>query len=232
MNRTGKIICGAAFLLFGIGWLLEILNVINFNYEGWWTIFVIFPFLVGLFSYKDKTGSLIGLGTGVLLLLACRDIISWNDFWKLVICLVAIVVGIGILFSRKGFFSNNAPERETIKEIRNVNQDGRQIRQINVSFGKRIYEFAGQQFEGADVQASFGFVSLDLRNADILDGAVLNIECSFGGMEIRIGGDVCVKQALNTSFGGVEDNHAVMSANGTKTLYIKGRCNFGGIEIK
>ena len=73
MNKTGKIVSGIALLLFGIGWTLELTNVIEFSYEGWWTLFIIIPCLIGLFTQKDKSAPLIGIGTGVLLLLSTRN---------------------------------------------------------------------------------------------------------------------------------------------------------------
>ena len=233
MSRTGKIICGAALLLFGIVWVLEITNVIDkFSYEGWWTIFIIVPFFVSLFTSKQKAGSIIGIGIGVLLLLSTRGIVEWYNFWKLILCLIAIVWGLTLIFNRKGPWSGSCPDKNAVKELKQIDQDGRHIRQINVSFGKQIFEFAGQRFEGADVQSNFGFVSIDLRNADLLDGAVIKVDCNFGGIEIRAGHDVIIKQAVNTSFAGVESHHEEIYTDNMKTIYINGKCCFGGIEVK
>ena len=229
-NRTGRIVAGIAFLAFGIGWALELAGVININIEGWWTAFIIIPCLAALFSDKHKSGPLIGLGVGILLLLATRGLLPWEDIWKYIVCLVAVIWGLSMLFGR-GNVCTKAAHR-TVDELKQINQDGRQIRQINVSFGKQHYEFAGQRFEGASVQTSFGFTALDLRNADILDGAVVDIDCSFGGMEIRVDKNVCVKTAVESSFAGIESHCDAQPVEGCKTLYVKGHCSFGGIEIK
>ena len=232
MNRTSRIISGVAFLLFGIGWALELAGFITISLKGWWTIFIIIPCFAALFSSIKKTVALTGLGIGILLLLSTRGIIPWEDFWKYILCLVAVLWGLSLIFVRKTRFDSKRPDRSTVKELKQINQDGRQIRQINVNFGKQIFEFAGQQFEGADVQTSFGFSSIDLRNADILDGSIVNIDCSFGGMEIRVGRDICVKTAIETSFAGVESQCDLQPNDAVKTLYIKGKCTFGGIDIK
>ena len=232
MSNTGKIISGIALLLFGIGWALELTDVINFSYEGWWTLFIIIPCLIGFFSFKDKGMSLIGIGTGVLLLLATRGVIEWSDFWKYLLCLIAVIWGFILIFCRKNLPGSFSPDKKTVKELRQINQDGRSIRQINIKFGKQLFEFAGQRFEGATVQTSFGFVGIDLRNADILDGAVIDIDCNFGGMEIRVGDDVIVKPAVEASFAGVECNDHLFSSENAKIIYVKGKCIFGGIEIK
>ena len=231
MNRTSRIIGGIAFLAFGIGWMLELTGVININLDGWWTLFIIIPCFAALFSNKQKSVPLIGLGVGILLLLATRGIIPWYDFWKYVVCIVAVIWGLSLLFGHKSCGCRKQPSCNT-DELKLIDLDGRQVRNINVSFGKHLYEFSGQRFEGADVQTSFGFTALDLRNSDLLDGAVINIDCSFGGMEIRVDKDVCVKTAVESSFAGVETKCDAMPNACNKTLYVKGHCSFGGIEIK
>lgn len=230
MDNNSRIIGGVALLLLGVGLLLEVTHVIDFSFEGWWTAFIIIPCMINFFSSKNKTASLIGVGTGVLLLLATRGIIPWHEFWKYLVCVVFIVWGLMLIFGRR--LSSACSSTNSIEELKQVDQDGRKIRHINASFGKQTYDFAGQRFEGARVQTSFGFVGIDLRGADILDGSVIDVDCSFGGMEIRVGDDVMVKQTVEASFAGVDYKaHQFLSEN-AKTIYVKGRCSFGGIEIK
>lgn len=232
MNNSGKIIGGVALLLLGIGLMLEVTQVIDFNFEGWWTAFIIIPCMISFFNSKNKTMSLIGVGTGVLLLLATRGIIPWHEFWRYLICVVFILWGLMLIFSNSHKSSCSKADKKDVENLNLINQEGRSIRQINASFGKQYYEFAGQRFEGAKIQCSFGFVGIDLRDADILDGAVIDVDCSFGGLEIRVGDDVMVKHAVDASFAGVECKEHVRSSDNIKTVYLKGRCTFGGIEIK
>ena len=229
MDNKGKIIGGIALLLLGIGLMLEVTHVIDFNFEGWWTAFIIIPCLISFFNSQNKTLSLIGVGTGVLLLLAARDIIPWSEFWRYLICIVFILWGLMLLFGSR---RSSEPDKKAVDELKKIDQDGRSIRQINASFGKQSYEFAGQRFEGARVQCSFGFVGIDLRGADLLDGAVIDVDCSFGGMEIRVGDDVLVRNTIDASFAGVDCKDHLQYPERTKTLYVKGHCSFGGIEIK
>ena len=232
MNNSSRIIGGVALLLLGVGLLLEVTHVIDFNFEGWWTAFIIIPCIISFFNSKNKTMSLFGVGTGVLLLLASRGIIPWDEFWRYLICVVFIVWGIMLIFSRQISSGCSLANKKNIDEIRQIEQDGRTIRQVKASFGKQYYEFAGQRFEGAKVQTSFGFVGIDLRNADILDGAVIDVECSFGGMEFRVGDNILVKQYIEASFAGVDYKEHQHISETAKTIYFKGHCSFGGIEIK
>lgn len=229
MNRTSKTIGGIALLAFGIVWALELLGLISIKLDGWWALFIIVPCFINIFNDKHKAGAIIGCGVGVLLLLAARNIIPWNDIWKYMLCLAAVVWGVSLLFfnNKKSCCHSHNGESSTP-----VILDGSKSHKIDVSFSKQDYSFDGQPFEGADVHTSFGFVSLDLRNADLRDGAVINVDCSFGGMEIRVPKGICVVNDIDATFAGVDCDCDTRHTDGAKTLYLKGRCNFGGIEIK
>jgi predicted membrane protein len=229
MKRTSKIIGGIALLAFGIVWALELLDVIHISLDGWWALFVIVPCFVNIFSDKNKAGAIIGCGIGVLLLLAARSIIPWNDIWKYMICIVAVVWGISLLFFSK---KNSSCHSHSAEHPDPVVLDGDHQHKIDVTFGKQEYSYDGQSFLGADVHTSFGFVSLDLRNADIRDGAVISVDCSFGGIQIRLPKGICVNNGIDATFAGVDCDCCTQPADGLNTIYLKGSCNFGGIELK
>lgn len=225
MKRTSKIIGGIALVAFGIVWALELLDVISISLEGWWALFIIVPCFINIFNDRRKAGAIIGCGIGILLLLAARSIIPWNDIWKYMLCLVAVVWGLTLLF-----FSNkkSSDRRHNSEQAAPVVLDDN----IEVNFGKQEYSFDGQPLEGADVHVSFGFVGLDLRDADIRDGAVINVDCSFGGIQIRLPKGVCINNRIDTTLAGVDCDCCTQPTDGAKTIYLKGHCNFGGIEIK
>ena len=230
MNRISKIVGGIALLAFGIVWALELLNVISISLEGWWALFVIVPCFINIFNDRHKAGAIIGFGIGILLLLAARGIIPWNDIWKYMVCIAAVVWGISLLlFNKKSNILCNNGEQPAAPAVA---IDGSKMNKIDVTFGKQEYSYEGQCFEGVYVHTSFGFVSLDLRGADIRDGAVIVVDCSFGGMEIRVPKGVCVNNGIDTAFAGVDCDCCIQPSDGIKTLYLKGHCSFGGIEIK
>ncbi len=225
MKRTSKIIGGIALVAFGIVWALELLDVISISLEGWWALFIIVPCFINIFNDRRKAGAIIGCGIGILLLLAARSIIPWNDIWKYMLCLVAVVWGLTLLFFSNKKSSDRRHNSELAAPV--VLDDN-----IEVNFGKQEYSYDGQPFEGADVHVSFGFVGLDLRDADIRDGAVINVDCSFGGIQIRLPKGVCINNRIDTTLAGVDCDCCTQPTDGAKTLHLKGHCNFGGIEIK
>ena len=114
MDNNSKIIGGVALLLLGVGLLLEVSHVIDFNFEGWWTAFIIIPCMINFFNAKNKTASLIGVGIGVLLLLATRGIIPWHEIWKYFVCVVFIIWGIMLIFGRRIASCNSSDDKKKI----------------------------------------------------------------------------------------------------------------------
>lgn len=227
MKQALKIVIGLALIAAGLLWILTILGVLTFDFstEGWWTLFIIVPCLFGLINDKDKVGPCIGIGWGVLLLLAARDVISWNMMWQIGLAVMIIGFGIKILFV-KNCSCHGVCEQKTIT------RDGKVIRCIEASFGKQEISFAGEKFEGADVQASFGAVVLNLKGADMADEAFIDLNVGFGGVTIIVPEGLAVQIGASSSFGGVTDSRYSKVGTGTPLLVITGKVGFGGVEIK
>jgi predicted membrane protein len=230
MKQALKIIIGLALVAVGVLWILSILGVLTFEFstKGWWALFVIVPCLFGLVSDKDKIGPCIGIGVGVLLFLAARDVITWQMMWQIALALLIIGFGIRILFFR----SWGCGECD-VQELKTISRDGKDIRFIDSAFGKQSLTFAGEKFEGADVKSSFGALTLDLRGAVIAGDAFIDLNVGFSGVSIIVPDDINVKIAVSSGFGGVKDDrHSKVDNAGAPTLIITGKVGFGGVEIR
>ena len=227
MKQAFKIIFGLALIAAGVLWVLSILGVITLEVstKGWWTLFIIIPSLYGLCVDKHKVGSCIGLGIGILLLLAARDVITWQMMWQLGLALMVICIGLKVIFIKKWDYKG-------VSEIKTISRDGKEIRRIETSFGKQECSFAGEKFEGADVEASFGGLIVDLRDAEIVGDAFINLNVAFGGATIIVPQGLAVKLATSSAFGGVSDNRRTKVDSGTPSLVINGKVAFGGVELR
>ena len=227
MKKMLKIIVGLAMVAAGVLWILNTLNVVtlDFSLEGWWALFIIIPCLFGLVNDKNKVGPCIGLGWGVLLLLAAREVISWNMMWQIGLALMIIGLGIQMLFF-KGCC------HKQVCEFKTISRDGKEIRRIESSFGKQQLSFAGEKFQGADVESSFGALILDLKGAILEEDACIDLEASFGAVTIIVPEGLSVKTAITSGFGGVSDNRRIKADGSAPVLYVTGKVGFGGVEIK
>ena len=92
--------------------------------------------------------------------------------------------------------------------------------------------FDNEKFSGADLNAIFGEIKCDLRNAIIDSDVVINTSSTFGGIEIYVPSNVKIKIKSIPIFGGVENKANTTEDENSHTIYINGTALFGGVEIK
>ena len=227
MKKTGNVLWGVVLIIIGLvvgGNALGITNIDLF-FDGWWTFFIIIPCFIGLFKEKEKTGNLIGLGVGVVLLLVCQDILDFDLIWKLLFPAILVAIGVSIIF------------KDTIggkisKEIKKLNETKTEGNEYCATFAGQDINFDDEKFNGTNLTAVFGGIKCDLRKAIIESDVVINTSSIFGGIEIYVPENVKVKVKSTSIFGGVSDDKKRSQNSGTNTVYINATCLFGGVEIK
>ena len=223
MKKASSVLWGVVLIAVGVIWTLRDIVDINIFFDGWWTLFIIVPCAIGLFTEREKTGNIIGVAVGVFLLLCCRDILSFSMLWKLLVPAVIIIIGLKMVFD--GLFGNRA--NEIIKRMR---LEGKAPKAGSAFFSGCDMNYSGQVFEGAELTAVFGGVKCDLRDAIIENDCAIQVSAIFGGVDIFAPAGINVKVNSNCIFGGVSNKTAVYQ--NAPTLYISGMCMFGGVEIK
>ena len=225
MKNYKSIIWGSILILVGLVLALNEFGVTNINifFKGWWTLFIIIPSFINLFVDKDKTGSLIGVLIGVLLLLSIRNIIDLNILWKLIIPIILVCIGFSLI--SKNMFDKNVSKK--IKELNSKNNnDGYcstfSSQKINID----------EEFMGTNLDAIFGGIELDLRNSNIKKDVVINTTAIFGGIDIFVPDNVKVKIKSTSIFGGVSDKKNNKSSDKSPVIYVNATCLFGGVDIK
>lgn len=199
---------------------------INIFFDGWWTLFIIVPCFIGLFKEREKTGNIIGLAIGVILLLCCQDMIDFETVWKLLVPAILIIIGVSLIF--KDAFGSKINE-----EIKKLNESKTKDGGYCATFSGQNIKFDGEKFNGTDLNAIFGGIKCDLRNAIIENDVVINTSSIFGGTEIYIPENVKVKVKSTSIFGGVDEKKQNKIENtDAHTIYINATCLFGGVEIK
>ncbi len=225
MRKLRSIILGIVLIAAGVLFALNALNVtdINIFFDGWWTLFIIVPCAVGLFTEREKTGNLIGVAVGVCLLLACQDVLSFSMLWKLLIPAVIVIVGLKMVLT--GLFGSKANDL-----IARIRLNGGEARVGCATFSSCDLNYDGEVFEGAELSAVFGGVKCDLRKAIIEKDCAIQASAIFGGIDILVPDHINVKVSSNCVFGGISNKAAVHTD--APTLYVNGTAMFGGIEIK
>ncbi len=168
--KTGRIKKSIGVTLIVVG-ILGVINLLvgdkySLLFEGWWTLFIIIPGLIGLVSFKNKTGSLITTLIGVALL---TEIYFDNNYlWTIVILIAIVAVGISLIFSKQ-------------ESLRIGKKDKTQ--ECVVIFGGSDVDYASQDFtEDKYIRCFVAFGGIDIKVPNeisvISDGVSI-----FGGVE-------------------------------------------------
>lgn len=222
MKKLNRVIWGIVLAAAGVLFALNALEItkIDVFFDGWWTLFILIPCFVGLFTERDKTGNVIGLLVGVFLLLCSRDILDFSMVWKLLLPAIIFIIGIkmvlGAIFGKKSDSLPAIPENEPVI--------------ASAIFGGRDLNYDGQVFEGGDITAIFGGVDCNLKKAVIEKDCFIRATAIFGGIDILVPANVNVVVSSVSIFGGFSNETAAQPD--VPTIYIKGFSMFGGVDIK
>ena len=226
MKKTGNILWGVVIVALGVLFALNAFGLeFDVFFDGWWTLFIIVPCAIGLFTEREKLGNLIGVGIGILLLLACRDVIDFSLLWKLIVPFILIIIGLKLIFG--SIFNKKANAvAQKLKDGGKEQKDGTAV------FSGSDMKFEGQEFYGAELNAIFGGLSCDLNGALIHEDCVINACAVFGGIDVFVPDGLNVKINSTSIFGGVSDKKKRQFQANVPTVYINATCIFGGMDVK
>ncbi len=226
MNNIKNILWGIILVIIGVIIGLNTMGItdIDIFFDGWWTLVIIVPCFIGLFTNKDKTGNIIGLLVGVILLLGMQNIIDFNLIWKLLLPSIIVIIGLSLIF--KNTFNNKINN-----EIKKLNNKNTKDNEYCATFSGQRIDFPNEEFKGATLNSVFGSITCDLRGAKIKEDVVINASSVFGGIDIIAPDDVNIKIKSNSIFGGV-NNKKKNNEDKKYTIYVNASCLFGGVDIK
>lgn len=227
MKKFGNVLWGLVLIVVGVIFGLNAIGVtdINIFFRGWWTLFIIVPSFIELIRSTNKMWSFIWLCIGIALLLCAQNILSFSLIGKLIFPFILVMIGISIIF--KDTFNKKIADK-----IKNLNSEKGNFEEYCATFGGQKVDLSGQEFTGANLDAIFGSVELDISKATIKKDQVINANAIFGGIEIRVPAGVNIKVKSTPIFGGIDNKVKTNYNESLPTIYINGVAMFGGVEIK
>ena len=230
MKNIRNILWGLLLIAVGVIVALNILDIIDFDllFDGWWTLFIIVPSVIGLFDRGPKIGNILAILIGVALLLAAQDIIDFGTAIKISVPAILICVGVSLIFRRR----NSDKIKERIIELnKDAANNSEKKSEYATAFAEENISFEGQVFNGTDLNAIFGGIKCDLRGAVISQDVVINASAIFGGITILMPDDVNIKVHSYSIFGGVSQKKKNNANEERPTVYVNAECRFGGVSI-
>lgn len=200
---------GAVFLLDNLGFDIYI----PYFLFSWPAIFVILG-IINLLSGSGRT-ALIFFAIGAAFYLHHYDVVSIGEMWPLVL----IIIGLSFIFRRKS-------------EPRNISETDEDYIDEVAIFGGTERKFISDNLKGGKITSIFGGSEIDLRGSKAQDGAVIEVFCMFGGVELMLPEDWKINMDATAIFGGFSDSRKNITGSSETTVHIKGFTMFGGGEIK
>lgn len=153
-------------------------------------------------------------------------------YWPVIFILIGILILIKRWNHKPGFhFRKN---RKTSNTSECTTTDG--FVSSEVSFGAVEHIMLDPVFKGADLHNSFGSIVLDLRRTKLeAEETIINVDCSFGSIELIIPVTWNISIVTDNTLSGVSDKrlHPYNAEIDTQhRVIIKGDLSFSGVEIK
>lgn len=229
MKKIGNVLWGLVIIALGVVIATNELGItdIDLFFDGWWTLFIIVPCFIGLFSESDKAGNIFGIILGLALFLGCQGVLKFAMIGKLILPLILVIIGFSIMFRE----TVNKKIKDEIKKVNEKNSNNSKT-DYSAIFSKQDVKLGEEQFEGSNLNAIFGGAECDFSKISIANDVVINVTAIFGGVEIYLPQNVNVKIKQTAVFGGIENNRKQDINGEGATIYINATCVFGGVEIK
>ena len=102
----------------------------------------------------------------------------------------------------------------------------------SVTFGERSIRLDEQDFTSATLSVSFGEMKFDLTEAHIHDCAVIDANCAFGELHIKLPDYTRVELTKSGAFSEISCAHNNPHDEDAPVVYINASCSFGELHIR
>ncbi|MBR5424727.1 MAG: hypothetical protein IK108_11995 [Clostridia bacterium] len=224
MKKSHGILLGLVLIALGVYWVLRVIEIIPADFtlffDGWWTLFIIVPCVIALFSKGDKALPAIGLAVGAAMLLAEQEVITWTQLKNMILPVLVVVLGLFLLLRALITGKHGSATDPALSDNR-----------VSAVFGNRLADLSGSDFNGGTVTAVFGTAVLDLSRAMLKPDAEIRVRAVFGSVEVRLAGNTAVRFHIVPLFGGVSDRRADKPDNNAPALHVSGTVTFGSVSV-
>jgi predicted membrane protein len=230
-SKSNKLILGVVLLLVGAALMFKNLGLIpSFPWIHIfisWKMLLVALGLVIIVSASNKIPGIILITIGGMFILQDVGIIPVLSFWRVIVPILLIVIGITIIFSKslhpRGF--NHGHHHVSFDMIDEV---------AILGGSKKI--ITSDNFKGGKMTAILGGGEFDLTQCQLAPGNnVFELVAIFGGVSLFVPEDWTIKIDVVSILGGFSDSRKtsrILVKDESKVLIIKGFVLFGGGELK
>ncbi|NLI52928.1 MAG: helix-turn-helix transcriptional regulator [Clostridiales bacterium] len=220
-------------IVLGLAFLMQRVGVVSFGIWG-----IVWPaVIIGLgVSWMVKRFSIFSLavaGLGLYFLLynlgATEFVLTWSVIWPGLLVLLGLTILFEALVPHRhkwcgiDFKDEHRKRSEYREENGFVNYD--------CSFSEENRRVAVEEFNGGDVDVSFGKSELDLTSVKrVSENAKLEVDVSFGAFDLIVPKSIRLYVKSDKSFGSIQMN-GEPSSDASETLIVIGDVSFGAMNV-
>ncbi|MFV0425196.1 MAG: permease prefix domain 1-containing protein [Bacilli bacterium] len=177
-NKLSKLLWGAFLIALALSGLFSLIFGRGFNmfFDGWWTMFLIIPGLIGIATKENKQWSYFLLVIGIILLIQSTSYLDFDWLWPVAIIISLLVIGFKMLLYDKSIFNKDARKYDNSIDISD---------EIVAIFGGIEVLVPKDVNVVAKGQAIFGGVDYKSSVPDAKYTLYVDYICAFGGIDIK-----------------------------------------------
>ena len=230
-HKTGKILAGLFIIIAGI---LILLKQMGTEIPHWilsWEMILIVVGFVSLIKHSFKKTSgyvLILIGATFMLHDFMPDYINPRFLWPVLIIFIGLTMILKSLFRD----NKNQPFLKDVNAESSLNDED--YIQVSAVLGGATNKVVSKNLKGISITSVLGGAEVNLTQADFEKEATIQVTCFMGGVTMVVPSTWKVISDMTTVLGGIDDKRSPDSLDlilKPKTLYIKGTCVMGGIEL-
>lgn len=186
--------------------------------------------IVSIINTRVKVSNVFWLVIGGWMFLGDSGLFNRLSFPAFIAILI-IAIGVWIIVNA----ITNQRSKVTFREVDENGQqsDSNDFIKYEVSFGETRVANSSKSFRGGIVSASFGHMVCDLSNIQIQGEARIQVDASFGEVEIILPSGVPYKTAVSPFAGSFENKAPIVNVvNGQPFIEIVGSATFGSVKIR
>ena len=235
------ILAGLLFIGINFGFFPDNFSHVIFS----WQMLIILIGICRLFRLKYFSASLFLFVGGFFMLPRLANVFPECFHWVAgnFICVYwpVLLIGIGILLLLYWFFKpqNDCSSIHCSSHNHSKNHSKKKKTsdfERNSVFGDGEHIILDPEFNGGELNAVFGGITLDLRRTSLPEGeSYLEANAVFGGIRIIVPENWFIEVQIDSAFGGFRDLRIPSpeeAIDKSRKLIINGACVFGGGEIK
>lgn len=230
-QRTSKTIAGLFIVTAGSLILAKQMGVEIPHWVLSWEMILIAVGFVSLIKHQFKRMGgyiLILIGSVFMLQDVMPDLINQKFLWPV------LIIFFGIVMIFKSLFRGQKKKSVQDKYEKFGNVTDEDVIQASAILGGVTNKVVNKNLKGVSITSIMGGAEINMIQADFEKELTINIECVMGGVSLLIPSNWKVVADVTTILGGMDDKRVPDNLDliaEPKTVYIKGTCVMGGIEL-